>query len=293
MKRINNPEDFGLSISSYDCLEGQVPCLLVEPDGIAGAGKRGKLLRQQLVAKRVELTAYGQVRGIVVLLHGRNGRKEDLLPVAERFVAAGFRCVLLDLPAHGDSPIESMSFGSSEFERQIPRRVLTEVKSQFGLPDEPAVLWGLSMGGAFAVNAASEPNSDWDAVMVVSSFASLEGVLESQVSERWRPLVPLLLSLLDIERSLQHMPSISSIQPKVAAHKITIPSLTVHGDQDHFVSTQQGYELYKSIESKDKKWLTVKGASHSNVLGTTMPLYAEMNEWLAQVLDENSARKPE
>ena len=146
MKQINNPEDFGLSISSYDCLEGQVPCLLVEPDGIAGAGKRGKLLRQQLAAKRVELTAYGQVRGIVVLLHGRNGRKEDLLPVAERFVAAGFRCVLLDLPAHGDSPIESMSFGSSEFERQIPRRVLTEVKSQFGLPDEPAVLWGLSMG---------------------------------------------------------------------------------------------------------------------------------------------------
>ncbi|MEZ5448892.1 MAG: hypothetical protein R3E89_07775 [Thiolinea sp.] len=29
----------------------------------------------------------------------------SLLGVAERFVAAGFRCVLVDLPAHGASPL--------------------------------------------------------------------------------------------------------------------------------------------------------------------------------------------
>ena len=293
MQRINNPDHYGLSIKSHGCLEGLVPCLLVEPDGIAGAGKRGKILRQQLTAKGVELPAYGQVRGIIVLLHGRNGRKEDLLPVAERFVAAGFRCVLIDLPAHGDSPIESMSFGSSEFERKMPRRVLLEIKSQYGLPDEPAVLWGLSMGGAFAVNAASEPNSDWNAMMVVSSFASLESVLESQVSQQWRPLFPALLSILDIERRLHSQPVINSIQPKAITHKITLPSLIVHGDQDHFVSAQQGQELYQSIVSKDKKWLTVKGAGHHNVLRTAMPLYAEMNEWLARVLSEGSIIKPE
>lgn len=293
MQRINNPDHYGLSIKSHDCLAGQVPCLLVEPDGIAGAGKRGKILRQQLTAKGVELPAYGQVRGIIVLLHGRNGRKEDLLPVAERFVAAGFRCVLIDLPAHGASPIESMSFGSTEFERQIPSRVLTEIKSQFGLPDEPAVLWGMSMGGAFAVNAASAPNPDWDAMMVVSSFASLESVLKSQVHHWGRSLFPALLSILDIERRLHKQPVISSIQPKAVAHKIMLPSLIVHGDQDHFVSMQQGRELYKSIVSKDKKWLTVKGADHNNVLGTAMPLYAEMNEWLARVLDKQGISKSE
>ena len=284
MKRINNPADYGLSIISHGCLDGQVPCLLVEPDGLAGAGKRGKILRQQLADKGAKLPAYGRVHGVVVLLHGRSGRKEDLLPVAERFVAAGFRCVIPDLPGHGDSPLESMSFGSSEFERQLPAKVLADMRLQFGLPDEPAALWGMSMGGAFAVNAAGETSTDWDAMMVVSSFASLESVLESQIPEQWLPLFPALLSLLDVERNLQQRPTIRSIRPRQVAQSVTLPTLLVHGDQDTFVSMEQGQHLYEALKSANKEWLTVPKAGHSNVLATSMPLYSEMSEWLLDVL---------
>ena len=77
MDRLSNPADYGLSIRSYECLEGKAPCLLVEPDALVGAGRRGKQLRRQLADKQVELLAYGQVKGIIVLLHGRNGRKEE------------------------------------------------------------------------------------------------------------------------------------------------------------------------------------------------------------------------
>lgn len=283
MKRINNPADYGLSIISHNCLDGQVPCLLVEPDALAGTGKRGKTLRQQLTSKGVNLPAYGRVHGVIVLLHGRNGRKEDLLPVAERFVAAGFRCILPDLPAHGDSPISHMSFGTSEFERQLPAKVLEDVRTQFGLPDEPAALWGMSMGGAFAVNAAGEPSSDWDAMMVVSSFANLEGVLESQIPEQWKPLFPTVLSLLDLERSLQNRPTIRSIRPQQVAQTLKLPTLLVHGNEDDFVSMQQGQDLYAALGSVDRKWLTVSGAGHRNVLATSMPLYSEMNEWLLSI----------
>lgn len=284
MKRINNPADYGLSIISHDCLDGRVPCLLVEPDGLSGAGKRGKLLRQQLAEKGAELPAYGRVHGVIVLLHGRNGRKEDLLPVAERFVAAGFRCILPDLPAHGDSPLQAMSFGSSEFERQLPAKVLEDMRLQFGLPDEPAALWGMSMGGAFAVNAAGEASTDWDALMVVSSFASLDDVLESHIPEHWRSLFPALLSLLDADRSLRQEPTIRSIRPRQVAQSVTLPTLLVHGDRDTFVSIEQGKYLYAALGGADKKWLTVPGAGHRNVLATGMPLYAEMSDWLLQVL---------
>ena len=284
MQRINNPADYGLSIISHDCLDGQVPCLLVEPDGLAGTGRRGKILRQQLAEKGVGLPAYGRIQGVIVLLHGRNGRKEDLLPIAERFVAAGFRCVIPDLPAHGDSPLDSMSFGSSEFERQLPAKVLEDMRNEFGLPDEPAALWGMSMGGAFAVNAAGEASADWDAMMVVSSFANLEGVLESQIPEPWRPLFPALLSLLELERSLQQRPSIRSIRPQQVAQNVKLPTLLVHGNQDTFVTMQQGRSLYAALGSSDRKWLTVPKAGHRNVLSTSMPLYAEMSEWLLDVL---------
>ena len=231
MDRLNNPSGYGLTIRSHQCLEGMVPCLLVEPDAMSGAGKRGKKLRRQLAQKQYELPAYGRVKGIIVLLHGRNGRKEDLLPVAECFVAAGFRCLLVDLPAHGDGIVETMSFGESLFEQDLPARALQEVRQQFGLPDEPAALWGMSMGGAFAISAASKESADWDALMIVSSFSSLAEVLQSQIPTRWKDAVDVLMPLLDVERQLRRHPTIKDIQPHHLATLVTIPSLFVHGER--------------------------------------------------------------
>lgn len=214
MDRLNNPSDYGLIIRSHQCLKGIVPCLLVEPDAMTGAGKRGKTLRKQLAEKQYELPAYGRVKGIIVLLHGRNGRKEDLLPVAERFVAAGFRCLLIDMPAHGDSTVESMSFGESLFEQGLPAQALQEARQHFGLPDEPAALWGMSMGGAFAISATSQESADWDALMIVSSFSSLAEVLQSQIPEKWQGVVNTLMPLLDVERQLHSRPTVKAIQPQ-------------------------------------------------------------------------------
>ena len=282
MHRLMNPENYGLTIRSYPCLSGKAPCLLVEPDVLSGAGKRGKRLRKQLADKRFELPAYGRVKGMVVLLHGRKGRKEDLLPVAERFVAAGFRCLLIDMPAHGDSSLEVMSFGHSSFEKGLPAQALQEVKRHFGLPDEPAALWGMSMGGAFAISAASQVSSQWDALMIVSSFSALAEVLESQIPAKWTAAFGALMPLLDVERELRSYPAISTIVPRSQAASIKIPALFVHGEQDEYVLPQQGRQLYNAIAHPNKRWITVPGAGHANVLATSMPVYSEMSAWLLQ-----------
>ena len=283
-ERLTHPAAFGLRIQRYDCLAGQAPCLLVEPDATAGAGERGRKLRQQLTAKGLSLPAYGTVRGIVVLLHGRNGRKEDLLPVAERFVAAGFRCLIPDLPAHGDSPLPAMAFGSSTFERSLPRRILTDARQHFHLPNEPAVLWGMSMGGAFAVSAASEPalppDQPWNALMVVSSFSELQPVLDQQVPMRWKMPASVLYPLLDFVQTLHGAPPITAMQPQQWAKQIHLPTLVLHGDHDAFIPIQQGQQLYNRIASPQKHWITVPDGGHGNVLSTAMPLYAEMSTWL-------------
>ena len=290
MDRLTNPAEYGLIIRSHQCLEGTTPCLLVEPDAIAGVGERGKRVRQQLAEKHFDLPAYGRVKGIVVLLHGRKGRKEDLLPVAERFVAVGFRCLLLDMPAHGDSKIDSMSFGKSQFERDLPEQALKEVKHYFGLPDEPSVLWGMSMGGAFAISAASKQSADWDAMMIISSFSSLAEVLKKQIPERWQAAVSALIPLLDLERKLRGLPKITPIQPQRWAASVTVPSLLVHGERDTYVTPEQGRKLYSAIAHNNKQWITVPSASHSNVLATSMPLYSEMSAWLLKQLSQPSER---
>ena len=285
MQRFNSPAEYGLSIRSHACLDGKVPCLLVEPDGLAGPGYRGQILREQLAEKGVALPAYGRVQGTILLLHGRNGRKEDLLPVAERLVAAGFRSIIVDLPAHGKSPLRATSFGQGDFERTLPKRVLQEMRSHFGLPDEPAVLWGTSMGGAFALSAASETDSGFDSAVVLSSFASLEEVLEAQIPDRWRSIYPYLAPLLDLERWIINKPQPSEMTPERDAQKVTIPTVVVHGDRDYYVYPEQGMRLYSALQSDQKRWISVPSGRHRNVLATSMPVYAEITEWLINVLD--------
>jgi pimeloyl-ACP methyl ester carboxylesterase len=280
LERLQQPAAYGLKIQHYGCLQGNVPCLLVEPDALAGAGERARKFRGQLASKGVNVPAYGTVHGMVVLLHGRNMRKEDLLPVAERFVAAGFRCLIPDLPGHGESPLPVMAFGSSDFERSLPRKIVADVRKHFALPVEPTALWGMSMGGAFAVSAASESPKLWDALVVVSSFGALQPVMDRQVPARWKQAAQFIYPLLDAAQWLRGRPTLSDMQPRRWATQVKIPALVVHGDRDAYIPVAQGRGLYDALASPHKRWLTVAGGGHANVLGTAMPLYAEMGAWL-------------
>ena len=281
---LNDSASYGMTIREYGCLNNRVPCLLVEPNAKTGAAKRGSILRRQVSAKGIHLSNYGKVIGTIVLLHGRMSRKEDLIPVAERFVAAGFRCLIPDLPAHGDSPLGSMAFGSSHFEASLPRQILMDVRDHFNLPEEPAALWGMSMGGAFAISAARESTDFWDALLVVSSFSSLDTVLNRQVPQRWKQAIPIIHFYLDLAQRIQGKPTIKDMRPYNWAKQIHVPTLIVHGDSDGFIPYSQGKTLYDSVDSPYKRWLTVPGGGHNNVLATSMPLYAEMSSWLISSL---------
>lgn len=279
---LNHPAQYGLRIQKYGCLDNQAPCLLVEPT--QQSGKRGEILRRQLTQKGLHLDDYGTTHGIIVLLHGRHGRKEDLLPVAERFVAAGFRCLIPDLPAHGESRLTSMTFGSSAFESTLPRRILDDAREAFKLPEEPAILWGMSMGGAFALSAANEAPDYWDALLVVSSFAQLNHVLDRQVPSKYKASLPIIHFFLDIAQRLQGQPRLSEIAPQKWAKKVTLPTLIVHGEKDYFIPLSQGKSLYKAVSSQNKRWISVPRGGHMNVLATPMKLYAEMSAWLIHSL---------
>lgn len=279
LERLNDPAEFGLRLRHHSCVSGKIPCLLAEPDAQAGPGRRGIVLREQLVASGITPPVYGAVKGTIVMLHGRNGRKESLLAVAERFVAAGFRCVIMDLPAHGQSSAGRLSFGSSEFERQLPAQVLREVAAAFDLPDEPVFLWGMSMGGAFALHAA-QASERWAGVIVVSSFARLDELLLQYAQQRYRRYASQLIKVLDVTRRLQGKPAISAINPEQWAAGVTVPTLVVHGDSDYYVPMQHGRRLFEALPAQNKQWLTVPGGGHRNVLSTPMQLYAAMSAWM-------------
>lgn len=276
---LKRPAAHGLRVHAGQCVQGRVPCLFVAPDAQAGSRERGLALRKQLEKGRASLMTYGKTQGILVLLHGRGGRKEDLLPVAERFAAAGFKCVIPDLPSHGDSPLNTARFAASEFERDIAGSVLTDARAYFHERSSPAGLWGLSMGGAFAVRALALDPSKWQAAVIVSSFDSLQGVVADKLDFLPVPLSSLLQRSLEMMMRLRGGPGLQDVQPDAWASSVTVPVMVAHGDRDQVVVQRRGRRLYNALHSRSKAWVNVPGADHRNVLVSSAALYARMSEW--------------
>ncbi len=277
---LTHPAAHGLRIHAQKCDHGRVPCLMVAPDAAKKPGKRGAALRRQLANRGEALPPYGETQGILVLLHGRNGRKETLLPVAERFAAAGFKCVIPDLPAHGDSPVKNVHFAANRFERDLPEHVLADARAYFGEPTTPAGIWGISMGGAFAVEAVARSPGKWKAMVIVASFDTLQGVVDDQLAPLPKPFPAMLSTALGEITEYRGDLELDQVRPVLQAENIVVPVFVAHGDRDPLISQARGQRLYDAFGSEDKTWTPVPGANHGNILVTEMPLYARMSAWL-------------
>jgi len=272
-----NQQTHGVRVEPFTAEDG-TPCLLTVPAGTPG--RRGQILRAQLAERGLRLPAPGQSMGTIVLIHGRNGRKEDYLPVAERFCAVGFRCLLPDMPAHGENEKPTASYGVNE--APIPVRCLQGASTRFGFPMESAALFGISMGGSIAVHATQHQPSPWKALVVISSFDSLPAVAEHH-SQRMN-IAGLGPSSLPVSGFFYHLLSgtkFDEINPCLHARSISIPTFIAHGDKDQTVPIESGRRLYQNLPpSTTKQWLEVKGADHNNILITDYPIYADIAEWL-------------
>jgi pimeloyl-ACP methyl ester carboxylesterase len=280
---LRDPAAHRLTVRSFPCLRGTSACLLVEPDASNGPTARAKRLRAQLRARDLALPVYGNAQGSLVLLHGRKGRKEDLLPVAARFAAAGFRSVIPDLPAHGDSAVSTLKFAADPLESELPARALQETRRKFSLPDEPAGLWGISMGGAYALRAAAASPQLWRSVVVVSGFDTLDGVVQDRLAGWVGSFAPGATGTLERVVAARGGGQISQVRPLAWAASVQAPALVVHGERDEVVAIARAQRLFDAFEG-NKRFIPVPGAGHANVLRTDMPLYATMAEWFVRTM---------
>jgi pimeloyl-ACP methyl ester carboxylesterase len=277
-----HPEAHGMRIMRDAASGGEFPYLLVEPDSSAGPGARGVKVREQIAAMGIQPPPFGEVIGTLVLLHGRTGRKDAMLAIAERFCAAGFRCVIPDLPAQGESPLKVQTFGARSFESALPSVVLVDAAGKYGFAPAPAGVFGMSMGGAYAISAASKHPDRWRAVVLLSTFDSLPLVIRARARRLVGPLSTLCVPLVEEVSRRRSGVSPTDIVPARWANAITAPTMVVHGTVDPLFPSELGKRLYNAIGSREKRWLEVEGGSHDRVLTTPMPLYATMSAWFLQ-----------
>jgi len=278
-----NPDAHGMKIEAFTATDG-TPSLVCTPHG--NPGERGVKIRNQLSEQGILLTAFGEMRGTLVLTHGRKGRKEDYLPIAERLCAAGFRCIIPDLPAHGDHPTGIATYGVRE--AGLPSRMLNEAAQHFAFDPKPAGLIGMSMGGSVAMHAMSEPDAPWKGLVIISSFDSFPTVIENQ-SARYAGAVLgsiCMEGIGDIYKWRTGV-SLSDIQPYRHAEKIKTPAMIAHGSDDQVITMAAGQRLFRSIpDTTVKSWIEVPGADHDNVLITNFPIYAEIARWMIDHVSE-------
>ena len=219
--------------------------------------------------------ASGPRRGVtVVYLHGSGDNRSSGTWIGERLVAQGFDVLAMDGRAHGESGGEACTYGFHE------RRDVSRVLSALGV--ERAILLGVSLGGAVALQAAAD-DPRVIGVVAVASFSDLEAIA--------RDRAPLLASEGQLREAMALAGSegrfrIEDVSPVEAARRLTVPVLLVHGADDRETRPVHSQRILAALAAR-QRLILVPGAGHGDALGRA---WGEVDAWLRDFGDSSGAR---
>ncbi|MBI1320011.1 MAG: alpha/beta fold hydrolase [Candidatus Hydrogenedens sp.] len=215
---------------------------------------RAKAARHDTVeheGMRLDVLEWGAGERAVLLVHGWEGRGTHLGRFVEPLVAAGFRVVAFDGPAHGQSEgkrTDVITFSSS----------LHTMASQKG-PFYAAI--GHSFGGATTLFAAHCGLALERAVIIAAPSQV------AYVAGRFREAVGLPDAVF--ERHLHHLGrcfgmSVESADVNRFVEKLDIKGMVVHCRDDAEIEVEQGERLHRAWPGS--KMLATSGLGHRRVL---------------------------
>lgn len=228
---------------------------------------------QELGATAVEIaTSQGVVRGwyapgspgqgAVLLLHGVRADRRAMLPRALALHARGHAVLLIDLPAHGQSDGEMLSFGPRE--GLGVARALAWLQAQ--QPAEKVGVIAASLGGAALLVAdLLQPP---DALVLEAVFPSMEAAVDNRVRAVLGPLAP--LARIATPLLLWQMPLRLGLDPyqlrpmdRLAAWNR--PVMVLGGTEDRYTPPAETRQMAEAAsqaqQSAQPLWL-VPGAAH-------------------------------
>lgn len=275
------PAEYGLSLE---------PFRVKTEDGIGlaavlvtRADHPGKAEKSRRMASLLGVSFDGPAkkpRGTVFLLHGRSGKKEDMLAIAERFVAAGYRCLVYDARCHGESDGENCTFGHAE--KGDFRAVLDQTLALLGDRGEnPGQLCavGISLGASVLLQSLpDEPRLS--AVVAVAPFATLPDVVNHSARRNIYRHIPLWL-IAGTMRTGGFRAGFDPFQvsPLRGVEQTTRPIFFVHGELDEVIPVEHTRRLHAAAAGP-KQLRLIPDGTHGNVLAKGGDaLYREMIEF--------------
>ncbi len=284
-KLLANPSEFGLKLEALETKTADgfiLKGFIAEPMPVEEMGEAIRTRRMLARLEKKGITRLPQPRGTVLLIHGRGGLKENMLTIAQRFVAADFRCVVYDQRAHGESEGKFSTYGFREVEDAL--QVINATKARLEERNQkigPLFCFGLSMGAAVATQISGRDGQPFQSFVITAPFADLKDVVHHTMRRttkfdlpRWT-IHPILVAA-----GLRGNFSPKNISPESSASLCRVPMMVVHGSKDKVIPVAHGKRIFENAQHPESRWREVPEGYHGDVLAEGGDdLYQEMIEF--------------
>lgn len=196
--------------------------------------------------------------GVVLLLHGVRNDRRQMLGRASFLFQAGYSIMLIDLPAHGESSGDRITFGYREGEGV--RAVMRYLAETF--PDEKIAVIGVSLGAAALVLSKVTPAPS--AVVLESMYPTIEEAIARRLQKRLGPLGSLLTPLFLWQLPIRLGVTADQLRPITNLPALHSPVFIMSGAEDQHPTVAETQRLFEAANQPKELWI-VEGAAHVNL----------------------------
>lgn len=212
--------------------------------------------------------------GAVLLLHGVRSNRLQMLERARWLQGEGMGSLLIDLPSHGESSGERITFG---------RREALGVQAALGwlrtrAPGEKLAGLGVSLGGASLLFA--ERQAELDALVLESVYPTITDAVQDRLVTRLGPAGIWAAPLLLLQIPLRLGFSAQDLRPIQAIASCRAPLLVASGTEDRSTRWVETEQLFAAAPQPKTLW-PVPGAAHQDLHSFDAKAYeARLLPWL-------------
>lgn len=199
-------------------------------------------------------------QGAVLLLHGVRADRTAMLGRARFLAREGCTVLLIDLPAHGESGGDRITFGARE--KDGVNAALAWLRTQ--VPGERIGAIGVSLGAASLVLA--HPAPALDAVVLESMYPTIDEAVANRLRVRFGVAGAWAAPLLVQQLPWRAQVAPASLRPIVDIAAMTSPILIISGTIDTQTPVDETNRIYAAAHALRQLWL-VDGAAHVNLHG--------------------------
>ncbi|AKS38515.1 alpha/beta hydrolase [Anoxybacillus gonensis] len=198
-----------------------------------------------------------QAKMTVIFSHGYGGNRYEpnvpFFPIAKALMDEGYRVIMFDFRASGESEGEMTTIGAKE--KYDLLGVIDYAKKHYS---EPIVLYGVSMGAATSILAASM-DEDVQAVIADSAFSDLEGYLRTYMPV-WTnlPNVPFTYLIITLIPMITDLDPAESVPIQAVDAIAPRPILFIHSKADPSIPHEESVKMYNKHPDVFELWLTDK-----------------------------------